>query len=223
MDASKSEPWLHAPTEMQKLRFEYAWKWFSFHAEQRTKMFNFMLIGLGIFASGMVASFNGGQFGAALALSIWAVLLASAFMLLDKRNRQLYAVALDVLINAERMMLFGEGHTFADHTGKKVVDFGIARRIALEQSRDPEGWEGWKLAVRQGRHRYLMPAVAWIFIILFTLAAVIAIWFMLPSTVEPETVDVTSYSATLSPCATPQVAVCWSAGYAVLCPAYPFP
>ena len=32
-------------------RLDYAWKWFNFHAEQRTKMFNYMLVGLGILAT----------------------------------------------------------------------------------------------------------------------------------------------------------------------------
>jgi hypothetical protein len=37
--------------ELLKLKFDYAWKWFSFHADQRLKMFNFMLVVVGIFAA----------------------------------------------------------------------------------------------------------------------------------------------------------------------------
>jgi hypothetical protein len=35
-------------SDLVKLQFDYAWKWFSFHADQRVKMFNFMLVVFGI-------------------------------------------------------------------------------------------------------------------------------------------------------------------------------
>lgn len=31
------------PTDLEKMRFDYAWKWFNYHADQRMKMFNFIL------------------------------------------------------------------------------------------------------------------------------------------------------------------------------------
>lgn len=64
------------PSELQKLRFDYAWKWFNFHAEQRTKMFNFMLIGLGIFASAIVAAIDKKLPLVAMVLSIAGVVVA---------------------------------------------------------------------------------------------------------------------------------------------------
>ena len=54
--APPPSPLSKEPTELQKLRFDYAWKWFNFHAEQRTKMFNFMLVGLGILATALVGA-----------------------------------------------------------------------------------------------------------------------------------------------------------------------
>jgi hypothetical protein len=41
------------PSELQKLQFDFAWKWFAYHADQRVKMFNFMLIVFGIFRRGV--------------------------------------------------------------------------------------------------------------------------------------------------------------------------
>lgn len=48
------KPAVDPPTDLHKLQFEYAWKWFSFHADQRTKVFNFMLILVGILAAGTI-------------------------------------------------------------------------------------------------------------------------------------------------------------------------
>jgi ABC-type uncharacterized transport system permease subunit len=46
------------PSDLHKMPFDYAWKWFAFHAEQRTKMFNFMLIVLGIFATAIAGTLD---------------------------------------------------------------------------------------------------------------------------------------------------------------------
>src|SRR2546426_8592306 len=91
---------LPEPSELQEVRFDYAWKWFNFHADQRTKMFNFMLIGFGIFATAIVSAIEKKLLLDAMVLSGAAVLLAITFGLLDRRNRQLYVVAMDVLIDA---------------------------------------------------------------------------------------------------------------------------
>jgi hypothetical protein len=162
---------LPEPSKLQKLRFDYAWKWFNFHADQRTKMFNFMLIGFGIFATAIVSAIEKKLLLEAMVLSGAAVLLAITFGLLDRRNRQLYVVAMDVLIDAEKTVVFGNEVQILDHKANSV-DFGIARRIALEEKLDPAGLRGKWEAVKQGRHRYLMPFVAGVFAVLFGLAAV---------------------------------------------------
>src|SRR5580704_15273762 len=85
------------PSGVQQLRLDYAWKWFDFHAEQRTKMFNYMLLGLGIFATALVTAIEKRLLPEALALSVAAVAITSAFLLIDRRNRALYLLAQDVL------------------------------------------------------------------------------------------------------------------------------
>lgn len=170
MGTPQSTNTLPEPTELQKLRFDYAWKWFNFHAEQRTKMFNFMLLGLGIFATAVVATIEKKLFLEGVVLSLAAVILAVAFWLLDRRNSQLYIVAMDVLIDAEKTVVFGDEVQFLDRKSE-LVDFGIARRIALEEAREPVGIRGRWHGVLQGRHRYLMPFVVCVFAVLFALAA----------------------------------------------------
>ena len=172
----ESKSSLPDPSELQKVRFDYAWKWFNFHADQRTKMFNFMLIGLGIFASAVVSAIEKKLFVEAAVLSMAAVVVAVAFRLLDKRNRYLYVVAMDVLIDAEKNVVFGENIEFDDHK-ENPKKFGIARRIALEEERDPPGWDGKLKSVEEGRHRFLMPLLAWGFAGLFAIAAAYS-WFL---------------------------------------------
>ena len=137
--APPPSPLSKEPTELQKLRFDYAWKWFNFHAEQRTKMFNFMLVGLGILATALVGAIEKKLLLEAAVVGTAATMVALVFSLLDARNRQLYIAAMDVLIDAEKNLVFGDGVKFKDHNGQDK-DFGISRRIALEEGADKSTW-----------------------------------------------------------------------------------
>jgi hypothetical protein len=81
------------PSELDKLRFDYAWKWFSFHAEQRTKMFNFMLVGLGALATVVVTAINDHLVLVARFACGLGFVIALVFWRLDGRNRTLYDYA----------------------------------------------------------------------------------------------------------------------------------
>jgi hypothetical protein len=117
-----SEP---PPSDLQKLQFDYAWKWFSYHADQRVKMFNFMLIVMGIFAAGIVnavASQHVGRGGIAT-FCFFAAALAMIFAVLDRRNRDLVHLGEELLTSLERNVIFGE-NTFAARSGRPIK-FGI--------------------------------------------------------------------------------------------------
>lgn len=140
-------------SDVELLRFDYAWKWFAFHADQRTKMFNFMLVGLGIFATGVAAAIEKHLRLEAAVLAFAATLIAIGFRLLDRRNRTLYQVALDDLIRFEQQRLFA-GET------KGIAWGGVHER------------KGALREVLEGRHGRLMPLVTWIFVALFAAGAV---------------------------------------------------
>src|SRR5437879_3187422 len=100
MDTTAPKPQRpNSPTDSQTLRLDYPWKWFSFHAEQRTKMCNFMLIGLGILATALVGLIEKKLLLEAGLISSAAFVVALVFCRLDFRNRTLYKVARDVLID----------------------------------------------------------------------------------------------------------------------------
>src|SRR5258706_731665 len=100
-------PQLDPATDLRKLQLDYAWKWFSYHADQRVKMFNFMLIVFGVFATAIVTSVDKGLPSWFIAfLCFVAAALGLIFSLLDRRNRDLVWVGEEVLTYLENQFIF---------------------------------------------------------------------------------------------------------------------
>lgn len=94
-------------SEIEKMRFDYAWRWFDFHAKQRTTMFNFFLIVTGIVANGIFALLKDPvQQGPATIASFSGALITIGFIFLEFRNRALVKYAEDVLFHIEKSQIF---------------------------------------------------------------------------------------------------------------------
>jgi hypothetical protein len=175
--------------DRQNLQFDYAWKWFSYHADQRVKMFNFMLVVLGIFATAIVSAMGSGQVrhGLIAVLCFVAAGLALIFVLLDRRNRDLVWLGEEVLTHLEKKVIFGEGITIQDRKGQ-AIQFGIlSRQSSEDQSRRNNLIGAWgrdlcdlffpfKRRIDDawsGRHRVWLPLVG---ILLFGLFLAAGIW-----------------------------------------------
>ncbi|MDD5634876.1 MAG: hypothetical protein PHW46_06340 [Candidatus Omnitrophica bacterium] len=91
------------PDKLLSLRFEYAWRYFNFHASQRTTMFNFFLVFSGFFIGAYVKSLpaNGTPGILTLMLPIVGILITTMFIFLDRRNEELVHIAEDVLKKLE--------------------------------------------------------------------------------------------------------------------------
>jgi hypothetical protein len=89
-------------------RFDYAWKWFEFHAKQRTTMFNFFLVFTGIIASGIFSLLKepSSNHLAAAAASVFGCFVSLGFIVLEFRNRALVDCAEDVLLHLEQSEIF---------------------------------------------------------------------------------------------------------------------
>jgi len=157
--------------ELARMQFDYAWKWFNFHAEQRTRMFNYMLIGMGIFATALVAAIDKKLPVEAITIGVAAMCVAVVFYLIDGRNRQLYVVAMDVLIHLERAVMFGENTSFPDHR-HRMKPFGISGRIAAEDQGLRHGPLPEFRSALSGQHRHWIPFIVLGFGGLFGAAAV---------------------------------------------------
>ena len=153
------------PSEFEKLQFDYGWKWFSYHADQRVKMFNFMLVVFGIFAAAVVNAVGTKQQpGFAAILCAIGAVLAAIFIALDTRNQYLLRLAEEVLWHLEENAIFGKGTTIKDRDCKDVR-FGILSRQLSEERSD-------KGPPKIIRHRYLLPLVGVLMLASFVVAGI---------------------------------------------------
>jgi hypothetical protein len=95
--------------DLVKLQFDYAWKWFDLHAKQRTTLFNYYLIIVGILANALVTSYKEHYDTIIQALGTLGVITSLAFLVFDVRNRGMAAQAESVLEKLE------EDIPFSDH------------------------------------------------------------------------------------------------------------
>jgi hypothetical protein len=190
-------PQLDPATDLRKLQLDYAWKWFSYHADQRVRMFNFMLIVFGVFATAIVTSVDKGLPSGFIAfLCFVAAALGLIFSLLDRRNRDLVWVGEEVLTHLENQFIFFPAETIRDRKDKKDIRFGIlSRRSEEENDRAKDFVLAWRKDLRElwaslntrrdwgeainyavyGAHRIWLPSVGYLMFIMFLAAG---IWFL---------------------------------------------
>lgn len=81
--------------DLLKMQFDYGWKWFDFHAKQRTTMFNFFVIFAGfIFAAvAQISKTNDPRMMLlAFGISLFGVVVSLIFLGLDHRNARLVGI-----------------------------------------------------------------------------------------------------------------------------------
>src|ERR1700722_11159338 len=157
------QPGAEPPAHPIQLQFSYGWKWFKYHADQRIKMFNFMLLAFGVFATALSTTLEASR-EAAVGLCVVAVLMGAIFLLLDFRNRNLTWLGEDLLAHLEPA-IFGTGRSIqCKHGAGQQVQLGLLTRA--EQERTPLGL-GFLTP-----HRYLIPATAVLIMLSFAVAGV---------------------------------------------------
>ncbi len=141
--------------KLAELRLEYAWNFFEFHAKQRTTMFNYFLIAVGIFANAAVLAIRFTDYWIVPAVLLFtAAFLCFAFRYLDCRNVQLTEVGEDVLDKMEEETIFKD---FGNHKEFSKVPLALIHRETREVERMNE------LPQEQGdtskERKYLKPRV----------------------------------------------------------------
>lgn len=71
------------------LRLEYAWKWFSYHAQQRLTAFHYFLIVVALLTTGYITAVDKQLESIQIVICILGVLISVAFLALDIRNEEL--------------------------------------------------------------------------------------------------------------------------------------
>jgi len=103
--------------DIVRTQFDYAWKWFEYHAKQRISMFNYFLLASGILANAYVCLIKEKYFILAMGLAIVGALISFAFVILDFRNAQLVYRGEYVIRRIERNLLFPKGSDGLDEKG----------------------------------------------------------------------------------------------------------
>src|SRR5262245_17449941 len=169
------------PSKLTKAQLDYAWKWFSYHADQRVKMFNFMLIMFGIFATAIVTAVDK-QLPLFMSLGLCgiAAILAFAFARLDTRNRNLVWLGEDILVELERESIFGRKKIVGRYG--QTVRFGVLwrqfqqneplfGRNSLRDKLISVSCDAWA-----GKHRVLLPLIATLLGFMFVVAGFLIWW-----------------------------------------------
>lgn len=179
MCCDQTQPKDDGPSTLTLTQFDYAWKWFNFHADQRTKMFNFMLVIFGFLIAAIANTYKG-----ATDLAIWVcvigAILALMFWRLDQRNRQLLTWGEDILATIERESIY---RTLV--VKDRGSDGNVVSGILWRQEKEEERWRNQNnstcfsalraglRAIRMGKHRYLLPLITFVFAVGF---AIIGFW-----------------------------------------------
>ncbi len=116
------------PADRVKLQLDYAWKWFDFHGKQRITLFNVFVIMVGVLVNAYVVAVRERALELALAVSLFGVVTALAFIVFDSRNRELTRHAEDVLEDLEREDLFPEATS-----GRRAGLLLAERRLGMRE------------------------------------------------------------------------------------------
>ena len=107
-----------ATMEFEKMRFELSWRYFDFHARQRTQLFHFFIILAPFMFGGCFYLFKErelvGYMPGQIA-SCTGALLAILFFGLDRRNRQIIHLSERAIRLIEAQLLFTDFRSIADN------------------------------------------------------------------------------------------------------------
>ena len=137
---------------IDQARLDIGWKWFDFHAKQRTTIFNFFLLITGIILNAYVLAIRECLYQIAIALSVFGILQAIVFFLFDIRNRQLTAHAENVIEMVERTHLFPEDYRSPKiNCGKQIGLLIVEKETGMREGERRSIFQ-WFLKMKVGIH-----------------------------------------------------------------------
>jgi len=117
--------------DLARMQFDYAWKWFEFHARQRMVMFNYYLIITGIFGNAAILAFDAEYYSVVALVSLLGIVTSAGFIVFDYRNRSMAAHGEAVLEKLEGDLLFPQD--FTDESGQRLGPMLIERREQMRE------------------------------------------------------------------------------------------
>jgi hypothetical protein len=155
-------------------RLSYAWNWFSFHAGQRTTIFNFFLVAMGLILAAFAKCVEVNLL-LAKTIAILGAIVSLIFLLLEIRNRELTHMGEDVLRRLESEFLFKDQILTKDYTDKQNdgVKAGFLIREGVETI---TFWKTLFHPIKNRRfvlrHRFLIPITQFLFLVVFILISI---------------------------------------------------
>lgn len=123
-------------------KFEYAWRYFDFHARQRVTMFNFFLLGSGVIASAYGLLLREQLHWHAGGVALIGLLACVVSFMLDIRNHQLVDLGEKALRRVEKDYLLSQ--PLKDN--ERVPQYAIMHSESDEG--EPSGWFKHKTLIR---------------------------------------------------------------------------
>ena len=156
-------------SDLYKVQFDYAWKWFDFHAKQRTSMFNFYIIVVGA-TLGAIAALVKANVGDAVQLLCWfGIIVSILFFILDCRNSNLLRYGELNLVYLEKTLLFSSNIERVFYENKLrplgVLKQEYFRNASTEQNALNYYDKPWKIF----SHGFIIPASFFVVVGLFLL------------------------------------------------------
>ena len=100
---------------LTEMKFEYAWRYFSFHARQRVTMFNFFLVGSGVLGNAYALLARAQMDWEAGVVAIIGILVSLISIGLDVRNNQLVDLGEEALKRVERDHLISANEALPEY------------------------------------------------------------------------------------------------------------
>jgi hypothetical protein len=182
---------------------EYAWNWFSYHAAQRTNMFNYFLAAAALLVAGFATAAANGSRGLAIIIAIVGAVISFFFMRLDLRNEELVGVGKKAVQAVERVLFQVPKTDKPEAAGMtvRILDMEFPAGIALEDVRKDQPNAGFLESFQRGKHgvflRLIEQTMCGFFLLAIAVAAIFPGSIQDKGTQEPGKADTSKVSAQL--------------------------
>jgi hypothetical protein len=158
---------------------EYAWSWFTYHAAQRTNMFNYFLAAAAVLVAGFAAAAASGSRGLAIIIAVVGAAISFFFIRLDARNEELVTFGRNALRAAERQLFLvpkKDGSPEAVGMTIRLGDVEFPAGISLEDGRRDRADAGFVESFQRGKHavflRLIEQTICGFFVLAIGIAAI---------------------------------------------------
>lgn len=155
-----------------ELRLTYAWNWFELHAHQRVSMFNFFILGIGVWGTVLANLYAKDLYVLALAASLVGMFICLIFLGIDCRNSTLIQMGEMALLTIENEWLFDGYEKKQEINPPHLNGSGILKWDACHYA-PPRLSPGGKLK-KHLTHGNLIPLFQWMMALCFFLSFVYA-------------------------------------------------